>query len=61
MRVRTTKAKQVQMLDENGNVLNTFDTIIADAKFCGKSSPSMICMVCKGKFKTAYGYRWRYA
>ena len=55
------KAKQVQMLDENGNVLNTFDTIMDATKFCGKSSPSMICMVCKGKFKTAYGHRWKYA
>jgi hypothetical protein len=55
-------AKAVEMLDEQGNVLRRFGSLIDAAHFVGAQRSANICMCCKGyKRKTAYGYMWRYA
>lgn len=54
--------KAVEMMDDQGNVIATFrsarDAAMALART--KSSCS-ITQAAKGKYKTAYGYYWRYA
>lgn len=54
--------KPVEMMDDQGNVIAWFrsaqDAAMALART--KSSCS-VTQACKGKYKTAYGYYWRYA
>ena len=56
-------AKAVEMLDEHGNVLMRFGSLIDAAHFVGARRSSNICTCCKGygNRKIAYGYMWRYA
>lgn len=50
--------KEVEQL-KNGNVINVFVSIHqASRHICGNASN--ICAVCKGKYKTYKGYKWRY-
>ena len=46
---------------ETGQIIQTFESAMAAARFLGKSKGSHITEVCKGKGKTAYGYKWEYA
>lgn len=52
--------RPVNQLDEKGNVINTYPSITAAAEAMGCNIES-IASCCKGKTKTAYGYRWKYA
>ena len=53
------KKRAVNQYDKQGNYLNTFISIADAAKSVG-GSPANITNVCKGKTKTAYGYKWSY-
>lgn len=54
--------KAVEQLDLNGNVINKFDALADAGRFLGiKGKPVGISRVIRGKRKTAYGYKWRYA
>ena len=46
---------------KTGQVIQTFESAMAAARFLGKSKGSHITEVCKGKGNTAYGYKWEYA
>lgn len=45
---------------ETGQIIQTFESAMAAARFLGKSKGSHITEVCKDKCKTAYGYKWEY-
>lgn len=54
-------SRKVQQLDSNGKILKQFDTIIEAGRYLGvKCQPTGIISVCKGRKKTAYGYKWAY-
>lgn len=55
-------SKSVVMLDkETGEVLKTFASMVEAEKFLGKrKGGTHISDVCKGKRKTAYGYKWKF-
>ena len=54
-------SRKVQQLDLKGNVLRKFDTIVEAGRYVGvKGKPTGITRVCRGKKKTAYGYKWAY-
>lgn len=52
----------VRQIDKNtGEILNTFNSISEAYDFLGKTTKgSHISEVCKGKRKTAYGYKWEF-
>lgn len=54
-----TRNKPVQQLNEVGEVVRTFTSVLAAAKTLGIDSTN-ISNVCKGKRITAGGYRWKY-
>lgn len=55
------KAIKVNMIDKNtNNILNTFNAIVDAARFIGIKQSGHIVSCCKGKLKSAYGYRWEY-
>jgi len=67
LRQSRANAKAVEMLDQKiGSVIACFDKLMDAAAWVrGNTSYSRadyatINKVCKGKGKTAYGYRWRY-
>ena len=52
----------VIQMDLNGKYIRTFQSINDAADYLGKRNRnSDITNCCKGKCKTAYGYKWRYA
>lgn len=51
-------AKAVIQLDLEGNEIRELETLTSVKKF--GYDPSYIAKVCKGKAKTAYGYKWKY-
>lgn len=51
-------ARSILQLDKEGNIIREFETV-SSVKELGYD-PSSIVKVCKGKAKTAYGYRWKY-
>ena len=54
-------SKPVVMLDKDTEKeLMIFNSINAARIFCGGKASGLINAVCKGKRKTAYGYKWRY-
>ena len=56
-------SKPVLMLNKDTNeVIQEFDSIVKATDFLGKpqKAGSAISSVCKGKRKTAYGYKWKY-
>jgi len=56
------KAISVNMIDkETGNIIKKFNSIIDATHYLGKSCSGHICNCCKGKLKSAYGYKWEYA
>lgn len=56
----TNTPKPVYMIDKDTNeILKKFDSMSEAANFLGKSSAlAHISLVCQGKNKTAYGYKW---
>ena len=58
---KTNYAKIIQLSCE-GEFLNEFNTIADAVKFLGKKENcrSSITKSCKGRLKTAYGYKWMY-
>lgn len=56
------KAIAIIMKDKNTNkTIKEFGSLIDAAKYLGKKKSSLIVNCCKGKVKTAYGYKWEYA
>ena len=56
------RAYPVEMLDANtGEVLRTFPSMTSASKYFNKNSksPNGVLQCIKGKYKTAYGYKWR--
>lgn len=51
-------AKPVTQLDQNGNVVRTYNSMAEAAKVVG-CSPSAISIACSNKRKTAKGYKWK--
>lgn len=51
--------KKVLQLDYNDNIISKFNSL-SDASRVVNISISCICECCKGKRKTAKGYRWKY-
>ena len=53
--------KTIIMLDKDTEeVINIFPSLSAAYSFLGKQSSGHIPDVCRGKRKTAYGYKWKY-
>ena len=50
----------VAMLDEKGEVIKIFNCMADAYRYLGCSQSNHITDVCKGKRKTAYGYKWKY-
>ncbi len=60
-RGRKACSKSIAMLDKTTeNILKIFPSIQEAFKFLGRQSGGQISGVCKGKRKTAYGYKWKY-
>mgnify|MGYP000284669107 CR=1 FL=1 len=53
----------VNQLDLEGNFIAYYPSVTKAMQALGKftNSNSNILMVCKGKYKTAYGYKWQFA
>ena len=55
------KAIKVLMIDKNTNeILKEFGSLIDAAHYVGKNKSCHIVNCCKGKLKTAHGYKWQY-
>lgn len=53
--------KSIIQLDKNTEeVINIFPSLQAACDYLGKQSSGHIPDVCRGKRKTAYGYKWKY-
>jgi hypothetical protein len=50
----------VYQLDLEGNVINYFPVITQAYTYLGKTDNGAISQACKGKQKTAYGFKWKY-
>jgi hypothetical protein len=54
--------KRVNQINiKDGSVVNTFNSISEAAEYLNIKSESCISDVCRGKQKTAYGFKWEYA
>ena len=54
------KKKVLQLSKETEEIIQEFDSISEAAKSLGGKSVGSISDVCKGKRKTAYGYKWKF-
>ena len=55
------KAKAIVMIDKKTDkTIKQFNSIIDGTKYIGKNNSGAIVSCCKGKLKTAYGYKWKY-
>ena len=55
-------AKKVNQYDLDGNFIKQWDCILDFYKSINKTkNNSSVSSCCKGKLKTAYGYKWKYA
>lgn len=54
------KPKKINQLSIDGDILKTYDCIMDIQREFGYDN-STIVKACKGKYKTAYGYKWQYA
>lgn len=65
--VQKATGKIVNQYDLNGNFIQSFPSVKAAAESLGKvtstsnGATSHISDVCRGKRKTAYGYKWKFA
>lgn len=56
------KAIKVDMIDRKTNqIIRQFGSLIDASHYVGAIKSCHICSCCKGKVKSAYGYKWRYA
>lgn len=53
-------ARAVEMYDMQGNLICSRDSISEFKKILGKKEVGHISAVCKGKRKSAYGFKWKY-
>lgn len=64
-RLESLREKQKKIVNQyslNGEFLNQFKSLAEAAQFIGKGKSSgPISNCCRGIFKTAYGYKWKYA
>ena len=58
--LRQSNGKKVEQLTLSGELLNTFDSVSAAAKYIG-CSVGAISNCCNGRTKTSQGYKWRFA
>lgn len=56
----TRNKKEIIMMDKDGNIIKIFNSVAEASQYLGTNDTTNICKVCKGKRKTAYGYKWRY-
>ena len=54
------RQRSVAQIDKNGNLIKIYESATIAANENGFNQ-SDICSCCKGKLKTAKGYRWKYA
>lgn len=54
------KSKKVDKFTLNGEYLQTFDSIAEAGKSMGKSNSTNIGIACRGNYKTAYNYIWKF-
>lgn len=60
LNLRTTiNKRRVAQIDENNNTINIFNSI-KDAMIFHNMKTNNITLVCQGKRKKAYGYKWKY-
>ena len=60
MRVNKERALNIAMLDiETEQIIQIFSSLGDAVRFLGKTGKSHISDACKGKRKTAYGYKWK--
>lgn len=60
-RMAISQGCSVEQLTLQGDVINTFYSFHEAARAIGNSaSASAICAVCRGRFKSYYGFKWRY-
>lgn len=57
----TNNIHTVLQYDKNNNYIRSFNSSEEAARSLGKTSGSNIRSCCRGKLKTAYGYKWKYA
>lgn len=50
-----------QIDSKTDEIIRKFESVAEAARTIGKAKGSHITEVCKGKYKTAYGYKWKYA
>lgn len=58
--LRDYKKTPVDQYDYNGNLINSYDSIISAIRELNITSSDHITECCKGKLYTCYGYVWRY-
>lgn len=54
------RKKPVSQLNKDGEVLHVYESASAAARALGRKNSSSISDACRGKIKTAYGYKWKY-
>ena len=54
-------AKPVNQFDINGNFIKRWSCIKEAGLFFGRNKPTSISSCCKGRYHTAYGFKWEYA
>ena len=57
---RLNRRKPILQLDNNGVLIQEWDSATSFGKHIGKDVCGNIIACIKGKQKTAYGYKWRY-
>lgn len=53
-------SKKILQYDLEGKLVNEFDSILDVYVYLNKNKNSMITDCCKGRYKQAYGYVWKY-
>lgn len=62
IRLSNTKKVSILQIDKNTDeVIREWTSAIELIPIFGKSCPPCICACCKGRQKTAYGFKWSYA
>lgn len=59
-RARRTLSKSVEQYDMEGNLINVWSSVMEVERVLGFSTGN-ISKCCNGKYKSAYGFIWRYA
>lgn len=59
--IRPQTQKKVNQYDLKGNFVRQWESLNEAGRGMGKNSGGAIVNCCKGRIKTAYGYKWEYA